>query len=554
MANDTDIFGSPVAGGLQPNTIQDKDIFSDASTPRQSFGGAVKQQQYQPDVIERLLRAAALTGRGAITGIAGLPLFVGEGVNELYKLAADKPNRPGVFEGFNTFLDRAGLPNPENLSERLSHDVMTGMSGAAGSLGILGQATAKTPGIIQSLTQSPTRQIIAGMTGGGSSGLAREAGGGPYAQAAAGLAGGLLPFANALRVGAPNPAGAQSAKMANDAIDSGFKIPPTEANPHSVANNLLEAASGRPSLLRGMSLSNQKIVNPLLRGDIGIPESMPTSREAINLVMSRAGDSYQAAKDVRIQIKNPVGSAFDQEIKGINSDISQAIKKWPELLGNDSVKKLQTSLSNTRSLTPKEGIELAKSLRESATVNFKSDDPKMAALARAEKGAANAVDSLVVSGLRAAGKDDIANAFEAARPIIAKAHQAESALTTRGNFDAQILGRMYQAGDPMTGGMAKVGKFGSSFKDVARTPESVGANPPFDKMSLSLAALLGGGGYYASGSPALAAIGALPLASPLFRGLLSSSAYQNAMVRPNMIGRTEAAGLGALPMLYTRKE
>lgn len=96
-------------------------------------------------------------------------------------------------------LTRAGLPNAETTEERLMSDVVRG--GAAGVA--MPAAATQIPGRVGAfLFQRPIVQTVGGMGGGGSAGLAREEGFGPFGQFVAGMAGGTA--ASGFATGVPN--------------------------------------------------------------------------------------------------------------------------------------------------------------------------------------------------------------------------------------------------------------------------------------------------------------------------------------------------------------
>lgn len=181
---------------------------------------AAPQTPPQPDALDRIGRAAGLMSRGLVTGMASPSLAIGEGVNELYKMLANQPQRSGVFEGFSDFLTRAGLPQPGNATERIAGDIWSGLGGAGGFMGMVGGAKSATPGLIDSLVANLGRQLAAATTASTAAGGTREAGGGPYAQLAAGLAGGMLPYATQAVRGSHNDIAKQYAdRRAAEIID-----------------------------------------------------------------------------------------------------------------------------------------------------------------------------------------------------------------------------------------------------------------------------------------------------------------------------------------------
>ena len=92
-------------------------------------------------------------------------------------------------------MDAIGLPRPETSGERITSDVMRGGAGGAASAGVgTAMQAARNPvvqGVGRTLAESLGLQTAANVAASGASSLTREAGGGPTAQMAAGLIGGV---------------------------------------------------------------------------------------------------------------------------------------------------------------------------------------------------------------------------------------------------------------------------------------------------------------------------------------------------------------------------
>ncbi|MFY3647030.1 glycoside hydrolase family 104 protein [Achromobacter xylosoxidans] len=146
-------------------------------------------------MLSRLGRQVGLTARAGVTGLTGLSTLgtnsAIRGINALF--GTDIP-----LADVNATLSALGLPEPENATERVAQDAAGAMAGAGG---VAKAAQTLVNPMVNSLGQriagvlgkSPLLQIETAMTGGASSGVTREAGGGPIAQLVAGIAGGMGP-------------------------------------------------------------------------------------------------------------------------------------------------------------------------------------------------------------------------------------------------------------------------------------------------------------------------------------------------------------------------
>jgi hypothetical protein len=143
--------------------------------------------QQQRSVGQDLGRQVGLTARAGIKGILGLPTMVGDALFGV----AGQPGR--TSQALDRLLNRV-LPEPENATERVAGDVAGALSGVGG-IARLAQATspASTLGqnVAKSLYANIPMQAASAVTGSGAAGVTREAGGGPLAQLAAGLVGGV---------------------------------------------------------------------------------------------------------------------------------------------------------------------------------------------------------------------------------------------------------------------------------------------------------------------------------------------------------------------------
>lgn len=143
--------------------------------------------QQQRSMGQDLGRQVGLTARAGIKGVLGLPTMVGDALFGV----AGQPGR--TSQALDRLLNRV-LPEPENATERVAGDVAGALSGVGG-IARLAQAAspASTLGqnVAKSLYANIPMQAASAVTGSGAAGVTREAGGGPLAQLAAGLVGGV---------------------------------------------------------------------------------------------------------------------------------------------------------------------------------------------------------------------------------------------------------------------------------------------------------------------------------------------------------------------------
>jgi hypothetical protein len=140
---------------------------------------------------KELSRQAGLTARYAIEGIASpfatvanLPAVAS---NELFGTELPEQN-----QALSDLLTRAGLPQPQNATERVVGDVSRALTGTATG-GPLSKLAGAPKYVIDAFNAKQGTQAAATIGSAGAAGLTREAGGGAGAQLAAGIAGGVVP-------------------------------------------------------------------------------------------------------------------------------------------------------------------------------------------------------------------------------------------------------------------------------------------------------------------------------------------------------------------------
>lgn len=180
-------------------------------------GSGAGADQPQRSAGETLIRQAGLTARAGVQAGLAIPGMVSDAITGPINAGLDATLGEG--EGFrfqrvqsaaDQLMTRAGLPQPENATERVVQEAATAMgaggASAAMARGVAGLArTAGAPvaqNVANSLAAGPGTQIVGGGASGGAAALTKEQGGGAAAQAMAGLAGAVLPSAAAYGTGA----------------------------------------------------------------------------------------------------------------------------------------------------------------------------------------------------------------------------------------------------------------------------------------------------------------------------------------------------------------
>lgn len=155
--------------------------------------------QFKNDV-SGATRAVGRAGRNIGQGALALPAMIGDApattFNAASSLAGSDMRAPRAFSDSLQALDSPYLQD-RSAAERVSSDIQRALAGAATGIGIGSAMTnALSPvaqGVGNTLQAAPIMQGVSATTGATASGLTREHGGGPIAQLAAGIAGGIAP-------------------------------------------------------------------------------------------------------------------------------------------------------------------------------------------------------------------------------------------------------------------------------------------------------------------------------------------------------------------------
>lgn len=215
-------------------------LYPDKEKPKTSF-------------TDDLIRQLGLTARAGITGAASIPMMAGDVLNAGLNLIPGV-NLPPASKSLQSLLTTAGLPEPQNATERVAQDVASAMAGVGGTAKVAQSlapvVSAGTRPVLDLFRQRLGMQTGSAATAAAAAGGAREEGGGAGAQLTAGLAGGLL--------GPLVPQAAMGAYRGGQAMLS----PLTRQGAESTAGNVLSQLTGD----RARALANLETYQPSVPG------------------------------------------------------------------------------------------------------------------------------------------------------------------------------------------------------------------------------------------------------------------------------------------------
>jgi hypothetical protein len=284
-----------------------------------------------------------------------------------------------------------------------------------------------------------------------------------------------------------------------ESIKAGYVVPPNMVNP-SAKNAIIESFSGKQATGQIASVRNQQVTERLVRESLGLADDVPLTKTALEQIRKVEGGAYK-------------------KVGELSDDAAQALEQLKQAR-NEAQGWFN---AYNRSASPAD-LAKAKEFRETA---------------------ANLENFLEFEAVKA-GKEELIPALKAARQQIAKTYTVQRALNdASGTVNAKVLGRIYEKGVPLTGGLETAGKFASSFPSVSQAPQQMGSPAAHNLRSMA-SLLMGGGGAAAAGPVGLGAA-ALPFAAgPASRALMFRQGAQQALANQAAPSAGRAAQLAQM--------
>jgi len=532
-------------------TIEGKGTFEVTSdkelTDAQAYQYALAQSRNEPTPSAP---TSALAGLGAGFGrtVLGGQELIGKG---LQKVGA---------ETIGQMIERDAQMGRQKLAQELEqYKQANPFSAGGGQLvgeigatlpvgGLLAKGLSAVPAI--SARAAPLIEAIRTAGGGGGSLATRATGGAVVGglgsamidQESAGLGatlGAAIPVVGA-GVSRLIPKATQTPEMASAitaARESGYVIPPTQANP-TLLNRVLEGTAGKLTTAQNASARNQQVTNKLAARSLGLADDTPITPELLSNIRATAGEAYDAiANSGLIKPKLYAGltdtgmlkmsSKYSEALDDIAKPFVTAAKGFPESTPSPVIDLVNSLKSN--SFDASSAVSMIKQLRTGADDAFRSGNTDVG---RASKSIANLLENTVEDHLKKTGSADLLKEFRNSRQLIAKTYSIEKALNqTTGSVDAVKLAGQLQKGKPLSGELRQAAQFAQAFPKAARTPEQMGSLPQFSPLDVTA----GAGISAVLQNPAyLATLGVRPTA----RAAALSPYVQNRLVQnPNDISQ-----------------
>ena len=298
-----------------------------------------------------------------------------------------------------------------------------------------------------------------------------------------------------------------------EAQQAGYVIPRSQYNP-SFMSNRLESIAGKAATKQAAAAKAQDVTNSLAKQALGVPDDSALSVSTLERIRNVASKPYQEVANL-----SPLAAKDLEALKQARNDAQGWFNAY------------------NRSASPAD-LAKAKDFRTMAETLEKN----------LENYAAQA------------GRNDLIPTLRAARKQIAQTYTVQRALNNAtGDISAPVIGRLYDKGKPLSGGLETIGKFRSAFPQISQE----GAKVPTAGVSKSeaiMGTLLGVGSALGTGHPAGLLTGLIPLMSHPARSLALSSVMQKApSYAPGLLNRSLQyldpqtasliARMGAIPMI-----
>lgn len=504
--------------------------------------GGAAEAPASPPAVNPLEAAGAAAGAGFGKTVLNLQGLVGRGlqaagaqgagdwlVNDAEQGKATLAQQAAPYEASNPIASAVGKLGGELVAALPVGGVLGAGVRAAGAP-VLGEAIA-SGGLRAAGAGLPIRAAGGAIAGGASAGLVNPDDAAIGAAIGAGLplgvrgAGQLFNRVGQAVRGPEVPAGVQRA--AQEAIDSGFVVSPSQVNP-TLGNQLVEGLGGKARVAQQMSVKNQDKVNAFAREELGMKAGEEITPEALTAIRRQAGQAYDAVAGVgTVQPTKAYDDALDDIIKPYVK-ASEGFKSAAPNQVIDQINQLRTPAFDASS-----GIAKIRELRDLADAAYRRGDKDVG---RALKRASGAIEDAIETHLKAFGADaELVTGFKNARQTIAKTYSVESALNgPTGNVSARKLATQKARGKALSGNLDKIARAAEAFPKNFQDPATIGGVPALSRLDYALG--VGGGVVSAPFGVALAAAG------PFARAAAMSKQVQAGLARSSPAA--EGLGLG----------
>lgn len=309
-------------------------------------------------------------------------------------------------------------------------------------------------------------------------------------------------------------------------IRDGYVFPPAAVTERpGVVASLLSGEGGKIKLFQEASVRNQVNTDRLAARGLGLNGNEVTVSD-LQRIRADAGKAYSAIPAAMPQV-NLSDAGFQSFVGRLGGRASSAAAAFPKLMKNAGIDELVDELSNGNVHKTEDVMQVIRQLRHDASMNFKTiDNPEKAALAFAQRQAADALDALIENSLTSQGKGDLASQYRKARETIAKTHDVEDAMRG-GHVSASRLAILQNKGVPLSGDLKTIADSYNFSPRANQNPPKFGGVEDYSVLDI-----LAGATAAAAGHPGLIAG---IVARPIARRTVLTPRYQQRMITPSTL-------------------
>lgn len=330
------------------------------------------------------------------------------------------------------------------------------------------------------------------------------------------------------------PPSAQMIENVKAGQEAGYVVPPTQVKP-SLLNRVMEGTAGKLTTAQNASFANQEVTNKLASKALGLPENEVLTPEVLNSVRNKAGNAYE---NLRLSGRITPDASYTNQLDDLVKDFRMAESDFAKSKLRPEVDLVESLKS--KSFDANSAVSKIIELRKDANKAYGNSDKSMG---DTYKGAADVLENAIEAHLAKIGEVGKLQKFRDARQLIAKTYTVGDALNpATGTVDAQKLAVALKTGEPLTGELKQIGRFGNAFPNATKTTERMGSLPQISPLDIVPAALTGGASYVTGHEAEATPIGiaslavrpsmrALALSKPVQKGLTSNQANLSPEIR-----------------------
>lgn len=373
--------------------------------------------------------------------------------------------------------------------------------------------------------------------------------------------------ANALRTTvASRLAARQVANAGRDAAtaaahDAGYVVTPSMSGNPGAIGSAAEALGGKIKTQQAASVKNQQVTNRLAARELGLPEGVPITQDALDALRAKAGGAYREVSNMgqldaagaKLPASTGVSTSLNkltfapetkvgaadlvQAWRQANADAAAYFRQYGRDANPETLAKAHAASADADSIT--EFLTHTLSKQEARTPTQLTADLANGRITPEDYVAQSIRNTLVQTGQRAPA----AQALNDARVLIAKSHSVEGALNPiTGDVSAPALAAQMAKGKPLSGGLQTAANFATAFPKAAQAGVDV---PPYSVLD-AMTAAGGASAGIATGHPSAAIAGLFPVLRPAARSLALSGPVQRGLAPTYQVNPLLKGGAAAL--------